>query len=109
VFALFFKTRRIYTVIALFFKTRRIYTVIALFFKSRGIYTVFAMIFQNTGNLHGVRTLGEHKVRPYGTVPDLAGYIVQAFKSITGHECTIGDGHRKSRTTKRYGTTRGKQ
>jgi uncharacterized protein YqgC (DUF456 family) len=83
--------------------------VFALFFKSRGIYTVFAMIFQNTGNLHGVRTWGEHKVRPYGTVPDLAGYIVQAFKSITGHECTIGDGHRKSRTTKRYGTTRGKQ
>jgi hypothetical protein len=53
---------------------------------------VIAMIFQNTGDLHGDRTLGEHKVRPYGTAPDLVGYIVQAFKSITGHECTIGDG-----------------
>ncbi|MEA2108804.1 MAG: transposase, partial [Pseudomonadota bacterium] len=47
---------------------------------------------------------GEHKVRPYvvgtntagpngrprGTLPDTVGRIVQAFKSITTHEYTIG-------------------
>ncbi|HDR16333.1 MAG TPA: hypothetical protein ENN79_12780 [Desulfobacteraceae bacterium] len=33
---------------------------------------------------------GEHKVRPYGTLPDTVGRIVQAFKSMTTHEYTIG-------------------
>jgi len=33
---------------------------------------------------------GEHKVRPYGTMDNSIGRIVQAFKSITTHEYTIG-------------------
>ncbi len=33
---------------------------------------------------------GEHKVRPYGTLPDTVGRIVQAFKSMTTYEYTIG-------------------
>ena len=38
----------------------------------------------------GEQRPGEHKVRPYGTLPDTVGRIVQAFKSITTHEYTIG-------------------
>ena len=29
---------------------------------------------------------GEHKVRPYGILPNTVGRIVQAFKSVTTHE-----------------------
>lgn len=38
----------------------------------------------------GDQTLGEHEVRPYGTLPNTVGRIIQAFKSITTHEYTIG-------------------
>ncbi len=33
---------------------------------------------------------GEHKVRPYGTLPNTVGRIVQAFKSVTTHEYING-------------------
>lgn len=33
---------------------------------------------------------GEHKVHPYGTLPDTVGRIVQAFKSVTTHEYING-------------------
>lgn len=41
-------------------------------------------------DLPGDQTLGEHKVRPYGTLPNTVGRILQAFKSITTYEYTIG-------------------
>ncbi|MDN3512246.1 MAG: hypothetical protein NG784_13220, partial [Candidatus Jettenia sp.] len=36
------------------------------------------------------KNLGEHKVRPYGTLSNSLGRIVQAFKSVTTHEYIIG-------------------
>ena len=33
---------------------------------------------------------GDHKDRPYGTINNSIGRIIQAFKSITTHEYTIG-------------------
>ncbi|OQX20343.1 MAG: hypothetical protein BWK76_01845 [Desulfobulbaceae bacterium A2] len=33
---------------------------------------------------------GDHKDRPYGTLPGTVGRIIQAFKSITTHEYTVG-------------------
>jgi putative transposase len=36
---------------------------------------------------------GEHKVRPYGTLPNSVGRVIQAFKSITTHEYTMGVKH----------------
>ena len=36
------------------------------------------------------RSLDEHKVRPYGTLPDTLGRVIQAFKSITTHEYING-------------------
>ena len=33
---------------------------------------------------------GEHKVRPYGTLPNTVGRIVQAFKSLATHEYING-------------------
>jgi REP element-mobilizing transposase RayT len=38
----------------------------------------------------GEHRMGEHKVRPYGTLPDTVGRVVQAFKSITTHEYARG-------------------
>ena len=38
---------------------------------------------------HNTQT-GEHKVRPYGTLPDTVGRVIQAFKSITTHEYVRG-------------------
>ena len=38
----------------------------------------------------GEHNSGEHKVRPYGTLDDTVGRIVQAFKSITTHEYIHG-------------------
>jgi hypothetical protein len=32
----------------------------------------------------------DHKDRPYGTLPGRVGRIIQAFKSITMHEYTVG-------------------
>ncbi len=36
------------------------------------------------------RKEGDHKDRPYGTTPGTVGRIIQAFKSITTHEYTVG-------------------
>jgi putative transposase len=33
---------------------------------------------------------GDHKDRPYGTLPGTVGRIIQAFKSITTHQYTVG-------------------
>jgi REP element-mobilizing transposase RayT len=38
----------------------------------------------------GERSKGEHKVRPYGTLPDTLGQIMQAFKSITTNRYIAG-------------------
>ena len=32
------------------------------------------------------QTSGEHEVRPYGTLPNRVGRIVQTFQSVTTHE-----------------------
>lgn len=36
------------------------------------------------------REKGDHKDRPYGTLPGTVGRIIQAFKSITTHEYSVG-------------------
>ena len=42
---------------------------------------------QSTGEMGEI---GEHKVRPYGTLPGTLGRIMQAFKSITTHKYIAG-------------------
>jgi REP element-mobilizing transposase RayT len=41
-------------------------------------------------NTSGSIQSGDHKDRPYGTLPDSLGRVVQAFKSITTHEYITG-------------------
>lgn len=38
----------------------------------------------------GDQTSGDHKDRPYGTLPNTVGRIIQAFKSITTHKYITG-------------------
>jgi REP element-mobilizing transposase RayT len=42
------------------------------------------------GDHQGDHKEGDHKDRPYGTLPGTVGRIIQAFKSITTHEYTGG-------------------
>ena len=46
--------------------------------------------FVRHGNCDRPAHKGEHKVRPYGTLPGTVGRVVQAFKSITTHEYARG-------------------
>ena len=40
----------------------------------------------DTNNIGPEKLSGDHKDRPYGTMPDTLGRVIQAFKSITTHK-----------------------
>ncbi len=47
-------------------------------------------VLHNTQTVEHNTQMGDHKDRPYGTLPGTVGRVVQAFKSITTHEYTRG-------------------
>ncbi len=47
-------------------------------------------IFDSKNIVDCPRNQGEHKVRPYGTMPETVGRFIQAYKSITTHQYALG-------------------